>query len=82
MLSQKRNLAGPFIKCFRQAAGLSQFDLSVAMEVDHEASLTQSDISEIERGARQVTDFELVSFSRVLKVPIKSLVEGDENETN
>jgi len=78
----KRNIAGAAIRQIRQQAGLSQSELSVAVEVDHGIALAQSDISEIERGARHVTDIELVAFAAVLKVSPDVLLAKVGNETN
>jgi transcriptional regulator with XRE-family HTH domain len=59
---------------------MDQVDLSVALEMEYKLKITQSDISEIERGVRGVKDFELDCISKILNVNPLWLLRGKENE--
>lgn len=54
---------------------MSQVELAAAMTVNHRIRLTQSDISEIERGVRGVRDYELRAFCQLLDVDPAELLE-------
>ena len=72
------NLSGKHIKSARDAKNMGQVELAAALEVEFDLKLTQSDISEIERQARGVKDFELDAIARVLQVSPLWLLRGDE----
>jgi len=75
------NISGPQIKLARKNLGWDQFRLSVVLEDEYDLSLSQSDISEIERQLRGVKDFELLAFSESLDVSINWLLKkGGEYE--
>ena len=76
----KTNISGQRIKQSRIGQGLDQVELSAALKVDFNIILTQSDISEIERGVRGIKDFELDAISRVLNVSPVWLLRGNEND--
>lgn len=78
---RKANICGERIKQAREALGLDQVDLAAALELEHHIRLTQSDISEIERGVRGVKDFELDAFAKVLNVSPQWLLRGEDDET-
>lgn len=61
--------------------GWNQVELAVALEVDFEFKLDQSDISEIERQVRGVKDYELDAVSRLLRVSPEWLLRGHELKT-
>ena len=66
------NICGEKVKQYRKKLGMAQIELAEALNVDHDLAMAQSDISEIERLARGVKDFELKALSEVLQV---SLIE-------
>jgi transcriptional regulator with XRE-family HTH domain len=73
---KKGNICGSRIKLAREQKGLGQVDLAAALDVDYHIKVTQSDISEIERGARGIKDFELDAISKILKVSPGWLLRG------
>ncbi|NPV91955.1 MAG: helix-turn-helix transcriptional regulator [Firmicutes bacterium] len=76
MNTQKANICGARIRQAREKMKLDQVELAAALEVDFKIKITQSDISEIERGVRGVKDFELDAIARVLKVSPTWLIRG------
>ncbi|RDU38912.1 XRE family transcriptional regulator [Neobacillus piezotolerans] len=72
------NISGNRIKIARKDLKMDQIDLSAAIELEHGLKITQSDISEIERGVRGVKDFELDIIARVLNVSPLWLLRGNE----
>jgi transcriptional regulator with XRE-family HTH domain len=72
-----KNISGPHIRTIRQALGLQQIELAVALSVDYGLKLEQSDISEIERQVRSVKDFELEAIAQVLDIDPVFLLRGD-----
>lgn len=73
-----KNISGPHIRTIRQALGLQQIELAVALSMDYGLKLEQSDISEIERQVRSVKDFELEAIARVLDIDPVFLLRGDQ----
>ena len=71
------NLCGSRIRQIREEFGWGQSDLAAALNVDFDLNLDQSDISEIERQARGLKDYELDAIARVLNVSLEWLVRGD-----
>ncbi|MGJ7922928.1 hypothetical protein [Neobacillus sp. LXY-4] len=53
---QRANICGPSIRKARQVAKMHQIELAAALEVDYNVQISQSDISEIERGVKGVKD--------------------------
>ncbi|MBY0099446.1 helix-turn-helix domain-containing protein [Mesobacillus maritimus] len=76
----RANVSGNRIKEARKRANLDQVELAVALEVEYQVKITQSDISEIERGIRGVKDYELDYISRILNVDPTWLLRGNNNE--
>lgn len=64
----KANICGEKVKQKRMELGYKQVDLAAALSVDHKIEIDQSDISEIERGARGVKDFELKALAEIFEV--------------
>lgn len=71
------NISGERIKQARERRGLDQVELAAALSVDYDIKLNQSDISEIERGARGIKDFEIDAIARVLDVSPVWLLRGE-----
>ncbi|MEK3820304.1 helix-turn-helix transcriptional regulator [Cytobacillus sp. FSL W8-0315] len=77
---ERANISGNRIKEARKRVSMDQVELAVALEVEYKVNLTQSDISEIERGIRGVKDYELDYISRILNVSPIWLLRGQSNE--
>ena len=78
MKTKKANLCGKRVKLARTMKEIHQVDLAAGMAVDCGLEkMNQSMISAIERGARQVSDLELVALSQVLEVSVDWLLYGD-----
>lgn len=73
------NISGERIKTVRKAKKMGQVDLAAALELEFDITLTQSDISEIERQVRGVKDYELDAIARILQVSPLLLLRGDED---
>ncbi len=71
------NASGCKIKELREAAGLSQEQLAARVQL-RGLNLNQKAISRIETGGRVVADYELLTFSEVLDVPICILLGKEE----
>lgn len=74
------NICGPSIKEIRERNGWGQVELAAALYVDHGIEIEQSDVSEIERQARGVKDFELKALAAVLGVSADWLLGGHLND--
>jgi len=68
------NICGEKVKQYRKNLGMAQIELAEALNVDHDLAMAQSDISEIERLARGVKDYELKALAEVLQVPVNELL--------
>ena len=66
------NITGEQIKNARQAAGLSQKELSEKLETEA-VYVCRGSISRIESGERTVTDIEIDAISKILDVPLDFL---------
>jgi transcriptional regulator with XRE-family HTH domain len=77
---ESANISGKRIKEARKRINMDQIELAVALEVEFQIKLTQSDVSEIERGIRGVKDFELDYISRILNVSPLWLLRGHKDE--
>lgn len=73
----KQNISGARIRQVRLQHGLDQVELAAALNVEHGVKLEQSDISEIERQARSLRDYELDAISKVLDIDPIWLLRGD-----
>ena len=69
-----KNIVGKNIKAIRESQGITQEQLAVQLEVAG-WRVDRFLVSRIERGERQVLDFEIQLIAKVLKVSIASLFE-------
>ena len=76
----KANISGKRIKLARIDRELDQVELAAALSVDYGIEISQTSISEIERGIRGVRDFELGAISKVLDVSPEWLLYGDKTD--
>ena len=74
----KKNISGDRIHQARTAMRLSQADLAARMQING-VSIEREAISKIETGDRFVTDYELMIFSKVLRVPMEWLIAQETN---
>ena len=77
-LNGKSNVIGKNIKKYRELRNLSQRELSdkiALLGVD----IYHSDISQIENQKLLLKDFEIIAFSKVLKVSYDQLFENTDN---
>lgn len=75
----KGNISGDRIRELRQKARLSQSALAAKMQV-RGVLIDQDAISRVERGLRIVTDYELLTLSKIFDKPIDWIVGADINE--
>mgnify|MGYP000458585282 CR=1 FL=1 len=68
---------GITISTFRKYRGLSQEQLAARMQVEV-IPLNQKAVSRVETGLRVVSDYELMTFARVLRVTMEHLVGQEE----
>lgn len=71
------NVCGARVRLARERKGMSQVELAAALAVDHKIELSQSDVSEIERGVRGVRDYEFIALAAVLEAEIVWLLTGE-----
>lgn len=71
------NVCGARVRVARERKGMSQVELAAALTVQHNIELSQSDISEIERGVRGVRDYEFLALAQILGAPIIWLLTGE-----
>jgi len=76
---KKKNLIGTNLQKYRYLRGLSQRELSEQLEL-YAVYVCRGSISRIEDYSRTVTDVELYTFAKVLKVSIEELLEGNTSE--
>lgn len=76
----KANICGKRIKLARVDRELDQVELAAALSVDHGIDISQTSISEIERGVRGLRDFELGAICKVLEVSPEWLLFGENGE--
>lgn len=69
----RSNICGEQIRRFRRERKLSQGELAARLQLQ-EVQLDQKAVSRVEKGERFVLDFELVAFSRALRVPLEELL--------
>lgn len=69
----KANLIGPQVRAARRKLGYSQEDLAIRMQLNN-IEISQKVISRIEKQERFVTDYELITFSRILNVSLEWLL--------
>lgn len=73
-----RNISGKRIKLARISRDMKQVDLCAALEIDKDMRISQTTLSEIEKGSRTVKDSDLVLFAEVLDISPMWLLFGDE----
>ena len=71
------NVSGRAIRAERERLGLSQEQLAARMQVEG-VPLDQKAVSRVETGLRVVSDYELMTFARVLRVTMERLVGAEE----
>ena len=69
----KKNLCGRRIKMARAEKRITQTDLAARVQTQG-ITLERDSISRIESGTRFVADYELMGFSKVLRISISSLL--------
>lgn len=74
--SEERNIIGPKLRTARLKNNLTQQELSAKLET-LAVYVDRASISKIENQKRIVTDFELVAFSKILKVNVYWLLSMD-----
>ena len=75
----KKNISGDRIHQARTAMRLSQADLAARMQVNG-VTIEREAISKIETGARFVTDYELMVFTKVLNVSLEWLIGQEQTK--
>ena len=73
MIQKKKNISGPRIRLRRLEQSITQKNLAAHM-TKRGVSMTASMISAIENQNRQVWCYELVAFSKCLKICVNSLL--------
>lgn len=73
-----RNITGKRIKLARISRDMKQVDLCAALEVDKSMKISQTTLSEIEKGSRTVRDSDLIVFAEILDISPMWLLFGDE----
>lgn len=68
------NVCGKNIKKIRKEQKITQDELCARMQVMG-YQISRSDISKLENGKKFITDFEIVGFSKALKVSILDLFD-------
>ena len=64
----KNNVIGSLVKKYREKRGLSKINLCRLLQL-HAIYLDSTELKRIEDGQMIVKDFELIGFSKVLKIP-------------
>ena len=70
-----KNVVGKNIREIRLEKKLTQEELMAKLEVKG-LHICSDSICRIEKGTRQITDFEIIAIAYVLKVPVARLFEG------
>lgn len=70
-----KNICGDRIKIARLRKKMLQIDVTVALE-EHDIMLNQTAIGKMERGVRNVYDYELLALSEILDVSLEWLIKG------
>jgi transcriptional regulator with XRE-family HTH domain len=76
----KANVCGKRVKLARVKSEMDQVELAAALSVDCGLEIVQTAISDIERGVRRVSDFELIALAKVMDVTTTWLLYGDKGE--
>ena len=72
------NIIGERLRQRRKELKISQKNLSAQLQVEG-VMLLQKSISRIETGERVVTDYEVLTLAKVLKVDVMWLLAGEES---
>lgn len=72
----KANICGLKIKAARIRQNLTQEELAIKMQLQN-IEISQKVISRIEKQERFVADYELLAFSKILKVDLYDLLSDD-----
>ena len=73
----KKNLCGDRVREARQKRRMSQSDLAAKLQIE-EVIIERDSVSRIESGTRFVTDYELLTLSKVLGVSVGWLLGTEE----
>ena len=74
-INDSYNLLGENIKKIRKSQNITQEDLCARMQVMG-YQISRSDISKLENGKKLIADFEIIGFTKALKVDISELFNG------
>lgn len=74
----QKNICGERIRMTRLSKRMSQATLAVKMQTEG-VIMEQDVVSRIESGDRLVTDYEARAFAKVLSVPVKYLLQPDDD---
>ena len=75
-IHRKMNVTGSAIRKKREAAGLTQQELSQQLETIA-VYICRGSLSRIENGTRIVSDIELVGLAEILKVPVSEFFQEE-----
>ena len=70
------NITGETIKRFREAAGMTQQELSAKLETKA-IYICRGSLSRIENGSRLISDIELQEIADILQIPINNLFQNE-----
>ena len=70
------NITGETIKRFREAAGMTQQELSAKLETKA-IYICRGSLSRIENGSRLISDIELQEIADILNLPINDLFQNE-----
>ena len=71
------NLCGKRVKLARVEKGMNQLELATALVEEYDLRVDQNSISQLEKGARFVKDFEITALADVLDKSPLWLLYGD-----
>ncbi len=72
-----KNIIGLRVSKARKKSGITQMELAAQMQV-LDVPIERSGIAKLETGRRPVSDIEIAAISRILKVSVAWLFEGEE----
>jgi len=70
MSKKPKNICGERLRIARLRKKMQQIDVTVTLE-DYDITLNQTAIGKIERGERNIFDFELLAFLKFLEVAVE-----------
>ena len=71
------NKCGKRVKLARVEKDMTQLDLAIALNMDHDIEISSTGISDLENGQRFVKDFEIIALAEVLDKHPMWLLFGD-----